>query len=148
MEDSLPNTIWPLRILSYSLWPGQRPRILPEHDQQCPKGLPRSRSPGLSGRHPYILKGYERTCDSGKEGTTKTKRKPGGVAAHKSIFHTTEVEFLGYMVNQEGLRMSNRKIESISTWETPKKIKDIQRFLGFANYYRRFIKDFLQSANL
>ena len=72
----------------------------------------------------------------------KLKENHLAVAAHKSIFHTSEVEFLGYMVNQDGLRMSKRKVESITTWETPKNIKDIQRFLGFANYYRRFIKNF------
>ena len=71
----------------------------------------------------------------------KLKENQLAVAAHKSIFHASEVEFLGYMVNQEGLRMSERKVESIATWETPKNIKDIQRFLGFANYYRRFIKN-------
>ena len=64
------------------------------------------------------------------------------VAAHKSIFHATEVEFLGYMVNQEGLRISERKVDSITSWEATKNIKDIQRFLGFANYYRKFIKNF------
>ena len=72
----------------------------------------------------------------------RLKENQLAVAAHKSIFHASEVEFLGYMVSQEGLRMSERKVESITTWETPKNIKDIQRFLGFANYYRRFIKNF------
>ena len=72
----------------------------------------------------------------------KLKENQLAVAAHKSIFHASEVEFLGYMVNQEGLRMSERKVESITTWETPRNIKDIQRFLVFANYYRRFIKNF------
>ena len=72
----------------------------------------------------------------------RLKENQLAVAAHKSIFHASEVEFLGYIVNQAGLRMSRRKVESITTWETPKNIKDIQEFLGFAHYYRRFIKNF------
>ena len=56
----------------------------------------------------------------------KLKENQLAVAAHKSIFHASEVKFLGYMVNQEGLRMSKRKVESITTWETPRNIKDIQ----------------------
>ena len=72
----------------------------------------------------------------------KLKENHLAVAAHKSIFHALEVEFLGHMINQEGLRMSERKVESITTWETPKNIKDIQRFLGFANYYRRYRNNF------
>ena len=72
----------------------------------------------------------------------KLKENQLAVAGHKSIFHASEFEFLGYMVNQEGLKMSERTVESITTWETPRNIQDIQRFLGFTNYYRRFIKNF------
>ena len=72
----------------------------------------------------------------------KLKENKLAIAAYKPIFHAMEFEFLGYMVNQEGLQISKRKVESITTWESPRNIKDIQRFLGFANYYRRFIKYF------
>ena len=64
------------------------------------------------------------------------------VAAHKSIFHAPEVEFLGYILNKTGVTMSERKVEAVKNWEVPKSVKDIQRFLGFANFYRRFIKGF------
>ena len=64
------------------------------------------------------------------------------VAAHKSIFHALEVEFLGYILNETGVTMSERKVEAVKKWEVPKSVKDIQRFLGFANFYRRFIKGF------
>ena len=64
------------------------------------------------------------------------------VATHKSIFHVPEVEFLGYIFNETGVTMSERKVEAVKNWEIPKSVKDIQRFLGFANFYRRFIKGF------
>jgi hypothetical protein len=64
------------------------------------------------------------------------------VAAHKSFFHVQEVEFLGYIINANGVEMSTRKVEAVLSREIPKNLKDIQRFLGFANFYRRFIKNF------
>ena len=64
------------------------------------------------------------------------------VTAHKSTFHVPEVEFLGYILNETGVTMSERKVEAVKNWETPKSVKDIQRFLGFANFYRRFVKGF------
>ena len=38
--------------------------------------------------------------------------------------------------------MSERKVEAVKSWAAPKSVKDIQQFLGFANFYRRFIKGF------
>jgi hypothetical protein len=63
------------------------------------------------------------------------------VAAHKWFFHVKEVEFLGYIINANGVEMSTRKVEEVGSWETPKNLKDVQRFLGFANIYQRFIKN-------
>jgi hypothetical protein len=56
------------------------------------------------------------------------------------------VEFLGYIINANGVEMSTRKVEAVRLWETPKNLKDVQRFLGFANFYRRFIKNVLGVA--
>jgi hypothetical protein len=64
------------------------------------------------------------------------------VAAHKSFFHIQEVEFQGYIINATSIEMSTRKVEAVRTWEMPRNLKDIQRFLGFANFYCRFIKNF------
>jgi hypothetical protein len=64
------------------------------------------------------------------------------VAAYKSFFHVREVEFLGYIINSNGIGMSTRKVEAVRSWEMPKNLKDMQRYLGFANFYRRFIKNF------
>ena len=60
----------------------------------------------------------------------------------KSEFHVTEVNFLGYLLGDNTLRMEPGKIEAIQQWETPTRKKEMQVFLGFANYYRRFIQDY------
>ena len=57
----------------------------------------------------------------------------------KCEFHSTTVEYLGYILSPEGLSMAEDKVKAILDWPVPRKIKDIQSFLGFANFYRRFI---------
>jgi len=57
----------------------------------------------------------------------------------KCEFHSDSVEYLGYRLSPDGLTMSPDKIQTISDWPEPRKVKDIQSFLGFANFYRRFI---------
>jgi Reverse transcriptase (RNA-dependent DNA polymerase)/RNase H-like domain found in reverse transcriptase len=60
----------------------------------------------------------------------------------KCEFHRTLVEFLGYSLLPEGLTMSDEKVKAIQDWPKPRKVHDIQSFLGFANFYLRFIHDY------
>jgi len=53
----------------------------------------------------------------------------------KYEFHSELVEYLGYILSPSGLTMSNDKVKIIQDWLKPKKVKDIQFFLGFANFY-------------
>jgi len=59
--------------------------------------------------------------------------------AEKCEFHSDSVEYLGYVLSPAGLTMSDTKVKTIQEWPEPKKVKDIQSFLGFANFYRCFI---------
>jgi len=59
--------------------------------------------------------------------------------AEKCEFHSNSVEYLGYVLSLSGLTMSDTKVKTIQEWLELKKVKDIQSFLGFANFYRRFI---------
>ena len=58
------------------------------------------------------------------------------------MFHVKEVEFLGNMVAVDRVTMSERKVQSIKDRKHPRSVKEVQIFIGFANFYRRFIKDF------
>ena len=64
------------------------------------------------------------------------------VAVHKSVFHVPEVEFLGYIVNGTGISVSGETTQAIRDWEVPKNLRGVRAFIGFANFYRRFIQNF------
>src|ERR1700720_575564 len=59
--------------------------------------------------------------------------------AHKCSFHQDTVEYLGYILSPSGLTMDPAKVQTIQDWPELRKIKEIQSFLGFTNFYRRFI---------
>jgi len=62
--------------------------------------------------------------------------------ASKCEFHTTEIEYLGYVISLQGLRMDEEKIQTIKEWKEQTNVKGIQSFLGFANFYWRFMRDY------
>jgi hypothetical protein len=64
------------------------------------------------------------------------------IRPEKCEFFVAEIEFLGLIANENGISMDQHKVEAIQEWPVPRNVKDIQTFLGFANFYRRFIKDF------
>ncbi|KAJ1584992.1 hypothetical protein NDA15_001756 [Ustilago hordei] len=64
----------------------------------------------------------------------------------KCEFHTKTVEFLGYIIKLMGIEMDPEKVHTVKEWPMPESIHDIQRFLGFANFYRRFIAHFARIA--
>ncbi len=57
-------------------------------------------------------------------------------------FHQDSMEYLGYILSPEGLHMSEDKVKAILDWPVPRKVKDIQSFLGFTNFYHRFIHEY------
>ncbi len=62
--------------------------------------------------------------------------------AEKCTFHQPTIQFLGYIIDSGGIRMDEGKVEAISSWPIPTTIKELQRFLGFSNFYRRFILNY------
>ena len=65
---------------------------------------------------------------------------------NKCEFHTTEVRYLGLIITTQGLKMEPQKINAIVTWQPPRGLRDVQAFLGFANFYRRFINNYSKLA--
>ena len=59
-----------------------------------------------------------------------------------------EVEFLEVVISPKGVEMQREKVKEVLNWLVPRNIKEVQKFLGLTNYYRRFIKDFAKIAAL
>ena len=59
----------------------------------------------------------------------------------KCIFGVTQVEYLGHIISQHGISVDPHKISAVRDWPLPKNKQQVQSFLGFVNYYRKFIKD-------
>ena len=59
----------------------------------------------------------------------------------KCSFFQEQVEFLGHMVDKDGVHMDPNKLNAIKEWPPPKNVTELRSFLGLANYYRRFNKD-------
>ena len=68
------------------------------------------------------------------------------VKPEKCKWKVREVEFLGVVIRLEGIKMEKKKVKGVLEWPTPKCVKDVQKFLGLANYYRRFIEGFTTVA--
>ena len=57
-----------------------------------------------------------------------------------------EIPILGVVVGKGQVKMEQDKIKAVKEWKTPMKIKDVESFLGFANFYQRFIHNFSYTA--
>ena len=85
-------------------------------------------SNNMSKHHQHVKEVLKRLCKAGLY-----------AKAEKCEFHSESVEYLGYILSPSGLIMSDDKVKIIQDWLEPKKVKDIQFFLGFTNFYCWFI---------
>jgi len=58
------------------------------------------------------------------------------------------VDFLGVVLGLKDVKIEEAKARAVLDWPVPKLVKDIQKFLGLANYYRRFIEGFVKIVRL
>ncbi len=68
------------------------------------------------------------------------------VKAEKCEFHAKSFSFLGFIVSAGEIKPDPAKVDAVAKWSVPETRKALQRFLGFANFYRRFIRNFGQVA--
>jgi len=68
------------------------------------------------------------------------------VKPEKCMWKARKIGFLGVVIGPNGIEIEEGKVEGVLGWPVPKTVKDIRKFLGLTNYYRRFIKDFAQVA--
>ena len=68
------------------------------------------------------------------------------VKPKKCKWKVREVEFLGVVIGPREVEMQKEKVEGVLNWPVPQNVKEMQKFLGLTNYYKRFIKDFARIA--
>jgi len=68
------------------------------------------------------------------------------VKPEKCTWKVRKIGFLGVVIGPGGIEMEKEKVDEVPSWPKPKNMKDVRKFLGLTNYYRRFIKDFAQVA--
>ena len=64
------------------------------------------------------------------------------LSAKKCHFFKNSIKCLGHIVSADGIACDEEKISAVKDWPVPRGVKELQRFLGFTGYYRRFIKDY------
>ena len=64
----------------------------------------------------------------------------------KCEFYVTETKYLGLIISTEDIKMDPAKVKAIQDWSTPTCVKDVRAFIGFCNFYRRFVLNFLKVA--
>ena len=64
----------------------------------------------------------------------------------KCEFEKDHIDYLGVVVSADGVAMDHEKVKAITDWPTPKKLIQVQEFIGFLNFYRRFIEGFSKIA--
>ena len=68
------------------------------------------------------------------------------VKPEKCVWKVREVGFLGVIIGEDRVRMEKKKVQGVIEQPVLRNIKDMQKFLGLANYYRQFVKDFARVA--
>ena len=62
------------------------------------------------------------------------------------MFGASKIEFLGLLIGPDGIKMDPIKVQVITDWPAPTHVKEVQAFLGLANYYRHFVHNFSKIA--
>ena len=109
------------------------PQVQHVHEWGWPNLHPSTRN--LQDHLQHLNKVFERIQQVG------LKLKPT-----KCKFARKEVEYLGHVVSQDGLKTNPRLVDAVRSFPTPSSVQTTKRFLGLSSYYRRFIKNFAAVA--
>jgi hypothetical protein len=135
MEDYVPNSLWTVWGLGHVLRPYKRPCILPTLYE--PSFRVFWTCAWLSILVDII---YSDSPDEHRKHVRKILRRLRANNLYAKIeecaLSVDTTDFLGFIIGPDDFRMDTSKIQVIRDWPTPRKGKDVQSFLGFANFYK------------
>jgi len=70
------------------------------------------------------------------------------VKLEKCVWKVQKIGFLEVVIGPNGIEMEKKKVNRVLSWLIPKNIREVRKFLGLTNYYRRFVKDFARIVRL
>lgn len=77
---------------------------------------------------------------------SRLQREGLKIKLEKCAFFQKEVRYLGHVISSQGVSTDPAKIEAVAQWQRPRHVSELRSFLGFAIYYRRFVKGFAKLA--
>ncbi|GBG60108.1 hypothetical protein CBR_g3352 [Chara braunii] len=112
-------------------------RIEIEPDSRTPKGA-------VYRMSPKELEEFRRQLDtsSSKKVLEKLREANFKINAKKCEWAKTQVLYLGHVLDGDGIKPEDSKIAAIRDWPTPRTLTELRSFLGLANYYRKFVRNF------
>jgi len=147
MEDRLSHSVRPIRIPRYAFRLSNVPATFQDminhiFQDMLDLGLLAYMDDLLI--YPKMVEEHDRIV---QEVLRRLRENKLAVSPDKCVWQQTEVEFLGYLIGREGIKMSQEKVEAVLEWKSPSFLTEVQSFLGFANFYRRFIQDYSRVAH-
>ena len=68
------------------------------------------------------------------------------VKKEKCEFAQRKIKFMGHIISKGIVKMDEKKVQAIFDWPAPNKVPELRSFLGLANYYQKFVKDYVKNA--
>lgn len=140
MENGISNAVRTLRVPSHAIWAYQRARILSTNDQRAVARILGYICGRLLRRHFIYSKTVEEREEHVKKVLEKLRIARLLLKPAKCEFHKEELEIPRIQAGRKGVSMNAKKVEAVLGRPTLTTVKEVQAFIGFANFYRRFIQ--------
>jgi hypothetical protein len=144
MENRVPHALRPLRVSGHAFWSHQCPP--PPDFQRFINDVLNPFLDRFATAYLDDILSYSDNLEEHREHVRQVLEKLSAAGLHltpeKCEFYQKEVKYLGLIIGADGIKMDQEKIAAVRNWPVPRKVRDVRSFLGFANFYRRFIRGY------